>query len=106
LEAARAHLADEALSDEALVKQLVPALYAQDWKLRLALVEALAEVGDERLALLVPFLQGYVVDEHPRVRVAAIELLAKRRPEQTEGLRAILEYSVHPEIAAAARVKD
>ena len=48
-------------------------------------------------------MRAGVMDEHPRVRVRAIETLAERAPERTKDLRKILMLSIHPEIEAAAR---
>jgi hypothetical protein len=87
---------------EATLQALIPHLYSRDWKLRAEVFSALHDVTDAAYEMIHDFVLAGVVDEHPEVRIAAIELLCVRAPERTAKLRSWLTLSPHKEIAEAA----
>ena len=101
--ALRAHAADPAVREALLAARLDP-----DPQVRASAVRALAEgKGEAGAGALPPLLETLAADEHPEVRLHALEALAARS-EQPDQIRAALERAAiadpDPAIRDAARL--
>lgn len=88
--------------DETSLERLLSHLYSRDWKIRKAVLDALRDAPSRAYETIGPFAISLVTDEHPSVRIAAIELLCVQEAEQTEKLRWMLRFSPYTEISEAA----
>lgn len=89
--------------NNALLEDLTGYLYSRDWKIRRATLAALRDAPAPSYEMFGPFAISFVTDEHPSVRIAAVELLCAQAREQTKELRWMLRFSPYEEVSEAAR---